>query len=40
MDCGGEYEKEMAEILTTGGTTHIPSAPYSHESNGLAERQN
>ena len=39
-DCGGEYEKEMAEILRAGGTTHIPSPPHSHESNGLAERQN
>ena len=40
MDCGHEYEKETAEILKTGGTMHIPSPPYSHESNGIAERQN
>ena len=25
MDCGSEYEREMAEILKAGGATHIPS---------------
>jgi len=39
-DHGSECEKDMVEILNTGGTTHIPSPLYSHESNGLAERQN
>ena len=39
-DCGGEYEKEMVEILRAGGTTHIPLPPHSQESNGLAELQN
>src|SRR5437773_11848214 len=39
-DVGGEYQKQMAEILKTSGVTHLKSPPYSHESNGLAERQN
>jgi len=30
----------MAEILKSSGVTHLTSPPYSHESNGLAERQN
>ena len=30
----------MAEILKSSGVIHLTSPPYSHESNGLAERQN
>jgi transposase InsO family protein len=39
-DGGGEYQAEMAKILKDSGTTHLLSPPYSHESNGLVERQN
>jgi transposase InsO family protein len=39
-DGGGEYQADMAKILKDSGTTHLLSPPYSHESNGLAERQN
>ena len=39
-DVGGEYQKQMAEILKSSGVTHLTSPPYSHESNGLAECQN
>ena len=39
-DVGGEYQKQMAEIIKSSGVTHLTSPPYSHESNGLAECQN
>jgi len=39
-DVGGQYQKEMGVILRSSGVTHLPSPPHSHESNGLAERQN
>src|SRR5438046_8726808 len=39
-DVGSESQKQMAEILKSSGVTHLKSPPYSHESNGLAERQN
>jgi transposase InsO family protein len=39
-DGGSEYQAEMAKILKDSGTMHLLSAPYQHESNGLAERQN
>ena len=39
-DEGGEYEGFMHQLLDETGITHLPSPPYSHQSNGLAERLN
>ena len=39
-DEGGEYEGFMHQLLNDTGITHLPSPPYSHQSNGLAERLN
>jgi hypothetical protein len=39
-DEGGEYEKELAVLLKNSGTKNLTSPPYSHQSNGLAERLN
>jgi hypothetical protein len=39
-DEGGEYENVMRQLLDQTGITHLASPPYSHESNGLAERLN
>ena len=39
-DEGGEYESFMRQLLDTTGITHLRSPPYSHQSNGLAERLN
>lgn len=39
-DVGGEYQGVMATLLRDSGTTHLTSAAYSHESNGLVEGQN
>jgi transposase InsO family protein len=39
-DEGGEYESVMGKLLERTGVTHLTSPPYSHQSNGLAERFN
>jgi len=39
-DEGGEYESFMRQLLDETGITHLRSPPYSHQSNGLAERLN
>ena len=39
-DEGGEYESFMRQLLDQTGITHLRSPPYSHQSNGLAERLN
>ena len=40
-DNGGEYvNKELEQFFTTEGITHELTPPYSHESNGVAERFN
>ena len=39
-DEGGEYESFMHQLLVETGITHLRSPPYSHQSNGLAERLN
>jgi len=39
-DGGGEYEKETAAFMKSQGIEPLPSAPYSPESNGIAERLN
>jgi transposase InsO family protein len=39
-DEGGEYESHVGKLLDQMGITHLTSPPYSHESNGLAERLN
>jgi hypothetical protein len=39
-DEGGEYEGFMRQLLNETGITHLRSPPYSHQSNGLAERLN
>jgi hypothetical protein len=39
-DEGGEYENVMRQLLDQTGITHLRSPPYSHQSNGLAERLN
>jgi transposase InsO family protein len=40
-DCGGEYmAKDLKAKLNTLGIVHRSTPPYSHESNGLAERFN
>jgi hypothetical protein len=39
-DEGGEYESFMRQLLDETGITHLTSPPYSHQSNGLAERLN
>ena len=39
-DGGGEYEREVKKFLHTTGVKHEPAPPYTHESNGMAERLN
>ena len=39
-DEGSEYESFMRQLLDQTGITHLRSPPYSHQSNGLAERLN
>src|SRR5436190_11819008 len=39
-DEGREYESFMRQLLDQTGITHLRSPPYSHQSNGLAERLN
>jgi transposase InsO family protein len=39
-DEGGEYESVVEKLLERTGITHFTSPPYSHQSNGLAERFN
>ena len=39
-DRGGEYESPFEEICSTHGIIHQTTAPYSPQSNGIAERKN
>ena len=39
-DRGGEYESPFAEICLESGIIHQTTAPYSPQSNGIAERKN
>ena len=39
-DRGGEYESPFAEICLENGIIHQTTAPYSPQSNGIAERKN
>ena len=39
-DKGGEYESPFAEICVENGTIHQTMAPYSPQSNEIAERKN
>ena len=39
-DRGGEYESPFAEICLEYGIIHQTTAPYTPQSNGLAERKN
>jgi transposase InsO family protein len=39
-DGGGEYERDLKPILEEMGIQHEPTAPYSPQSNGKAERLN
>jgi transposase InsO family protein len=40
-DNGGEYvNKELEDFFAETGILHDPTPPYSHESNGVAERLN
>ena len=39
-DKGGEYESLFAEICLEYGIIHQNTAPYTPQSNGLAERKN
>ena len=39
-DGGGEYQKDLTPVLKALGVTHQPTAPYSPQSNGKAERLN
>ena len=39
-DRGGEYESPFAEIWLEYGIIHQTTAPYTPQSNGLAERKN
>src|SRR5271155_429137 len=39
-DGGGEYERDLTPVLEEMGIQHEPTAPYSPQSNGKAERLN
>ena len=39
-DGGGEYQKELQQILQSRGIRHQTTTPYSPQSNGIAERMN
>ena len=39
-DRGGEYESPFAEICLENGIIHQTTAPYTPQSNGIAERKN
>ena len=39
-DRGGEYESPFAEICLEYGIIHQTTAPYTPQSNGLAEWKN
>ncbi|PHT38854.1 Enoyl-[acyl-carrier-protein] reductase [NADH], chloroplastic [Capsicum baccatum] len=39
-DRGGEYESPFAQICVENGIIHQTTAPYSPQSNGIAERKN
>ena len=39
-DRGGEYESPFAQICVENGIVHQTTAPYSPQSNGIAERKN
>ena len=39
-DRGGEYEGQFDAFCRENGIIHQTTAPYSHESNGVAERKN
>ena len=39
-DTGGEYESPFVEICLEYGIIHQTTAPYTPESNGLAEQKN
>ncbi|MCF7184070.1 hypothetical protein L3H42_11275, partial [Corynebacterium sp. MC-13] len=39
-DRGGEYESPFAEICLEYGIIHQTTAPYTPQSNGIAERKN
>ena len=39
-DRGGEYEFPFEEICTEFGIVHQMTAPYTPQSNGVAERKN
>ena len=39
-DRGGEYEFPFQEICTKFGIVHQMTAPYTPQSNGVAERKN
>ena len=38
-DRGGEYESPFAEICLENGIIHQTTAPYTLQSNGIAERK-
>ena len=41
IDGGGEYQgAELSRFFKTKGITYETTPPYSHESNGVAERYN
>ena len=39
-DRGGEYESPFAQICVENGIVHQTTAPYSSQSNGIAEKKN
>ena len=39
-DGGGEYERDLKPVLEEMGIQYEPTAPYSPQSNGKAERLN